>query len=105
MPVLLRSDRKISLLETDHWTELASLPGPILLTRMVFSTDDTQLAVGNEAGLVEIWDLRKIRRELAAIGLDFPLPPLPPETNAPPEKPWRWVLVTNQPPRIVLPAH
>jgi WD40 repeat protein/serine/threonine protein kinase/predicted Zn-dependent protease len=47
-----------------------------------FSSDGTQLAVGNgESPMIHIFDLRAIRRHLAAIALDWDLPPYPPPTT------------------------
>ena len=105
MAALVTDARKVSLRETDHWTELASLPAPTLVVQIRFSTDDSQLAIGNEAGLLEIWDLRQIRGKLAAMGLDFPIPPIPASTTPPCDKPLRWELATNSPPRIIAQAN
>jgi WD40 repeat protein len=52
-----------------------------------FSPDGGRLAAGCLTGRVQIWDLRRIREQLAGFGLDWELPRLEPgATNAPP---WR----------------
>jgi hypothetical protein len=50
---------------------------------LCFSADGTKLAVYSaEAKVLMIWDLRQVRRQLAAIGLDWDAPPLPPRKEA-----------------------
>jgi hypothetical protein len=58
------------------------------VNRMAFSPDGTKLAVcGVAQREVVVWDLRGVRRELAAIGLDWDRPPYPPDTKARPLSP------------------
>jgi hypothetical protein len=51
----------------------------------VLQPDGGRLAVACEGRVVQVWDLRSIRRQLAGMNLDWDLPPLPPyaETNEP----------------------
>jgi WD40 repeat protein len=50
-----------------------------------FSPDGGQLATFrlNETMSIRLWDIRRIRQELAEMGLDWPAPPLPPRPNTP----------------------
>jgi serine/threonine protein kinase/WD40 repeat protein/Flp pilus assembly protein TadD len=51
--------------------------------RGAFSPDGSQVVTtNNETGSIHVWDLRAIRRALAALGLDWDAPPYP-ETEAP----------------------
>lgn len=51
---------------------------------LTFNPDGSQLLVTSGVNrCVHVWDLRELRRELAALGLDWDLPPLPePEANS-----------------------
>jgi hypothetical protein len=42
-----------------------------------FSSDDTFLTVAVDYAGLCVWDMRAIRRRLAALGLDWEQPPLP----------------------------
>jgi tetratricopeptide (TPR) repeat protein len=60
--------------------EVGSQVQPI---RQCFTTDGAELITGNrEEGTIQIWNLRAIRAQLAAMGLDWDLPPYPPPKNA-----------------------
>src|SRR5437773_1735233 len=48
-----------------------------------FTPDGTRLVAPSRDGL-RVWDLRAIRRELAALGLDWDAPPYPPDDPAGP---------------------
>ncbi|TMQ34538.1 MAG: tetratricopeptide repeat protein [Planctomycetota bacterium] len=65
----------------DPWTgrEFAtlSLPHPEMVVRLCFSHDGSQLAVACPSHVVYVWDLRAIREQLAALGLDWDLAPYP----------------------------
>ena len=67
----------VRLLEVGTWKELASLEEGYPLC---FSADGSQLATySDQTKMLMIWDLRRVRRELAAMGLDWESPPLPAE--------------------------
>ncbi len=51
-----------------------------------FSPDGTYLAAGTEAGIVYVWDLRRIRARLRSMGLDWESPPPPAAPRRPPLK-------------------
>ncbi len=72
------------LLEPDGLAQIATLsaPDPRLIPIMEFSPDASMLAVSS-AGTVDLWDLRRLRDELAQMGLDWERPPYPP-SKAPP---------------------
>jgi WD40 repeat protein len=67
------------LLEPDGLNQIATLsaPDPRLIPIMEFSPDASMLAVSS-AGTVDLWDLRRLREELAQMGLDWDQPPYPP---------------------------
>src|SRR5678815_5954455 len=76
------SDHEIRLVVVQTGEELATLPSSRLLTCLAFSPDGDQLATVSEPGYFQLWNLRKLREELAAINLDWPDIPLPPDRNA-----------------------
>jgi WD40 repeat protein len=71
--VLTMSD--VRLLNPQTLEEVATLsaPQPGLLQGLQFSSDGTTL-FSTDSGTVQIWDLKAIRRQLAAIGLDWKTP-------------------------------
>jgi serine/threonine protein kinase/WD40 repeat protein len=70
----------IRLLAVPSLAELATLecPSPLILGSLSFSPDGSQLAATSGARLIELWDLRLVRQQLAAMKLDWDAPPLPP---------------------------
>jgi WD40 repeat protein len=79
----------VRLVGVDDGREYARLDdGSQTRTDVSFSPDGTQLALsGIESKGIRVWDLRALREELAARGLDWDLPPYPPtleEKDAPP---------------------
>jgi WD40 repeat protein len=66
---------------------------PSITGRVAFSRDGTRLAViGLQSHQIHVWDLRRVRAGLAALGLDWDAPPLgsPPPDDAPtPPEPMR----------------
>jgi hypothetical protein len=54
-----------------------SMPTGRLMTHDSFSPNGTQLLMIYESGVAELWDLRLIRQDLAELGLDWEMPPLP----------------------------
>jgi serine/threonine protein kinase/WD40 repeat protein len=54
------------------------IPGRANLTALCLSSDGTRLAAAINRNEVALWDLRRLRHELAALDLDWDIPPLPP---------------------------
>jgi WD40 repeat protein/Flp pilus assembly protein TadD len=72
---------------------LAKLQSPLAnrLTGLVFSPDDSQIAVTHFATReLMVWDLRLLREELSNMGMDWARPPYPPAASAPPPEPARF---------------
>ncbi len=67
------------LAEARDGRQLATLqsPEPENVLALAFSPDCTRLAASKGNSRIEIWDLALIRRELAAMGLDWDAPPYP----------------------------
>jgi len=65
--------RLVQLIDPDTGQELASLSVPSggAVNGLAFSPDGSQLAVAVQWNVINIWDLRSIRRQLADIGLDW----------------------------------
>ncbi len=75
------SQRLVELVDATTGQELATLPAPnqLLISGMCFSPDGSQLAVScYNFHTIQLWDLRLIRQQLAAMHLDWDLPPCPP---------------------------
>jgi WD40 repeat protein len=70
------SPRSIHLYSTATGRPLAVLEAPeeAQFTRLTFSPDGTTLAVLQRDGIVQLWDLREVRGQLAALGLDWEAP-------------------------------
>jgi WD40 repeat protein len=69
LAIILDQLRYIRLLETGSWQELASLEDSYPLC---FSADGSQLATySDETKMIMVWNLRLVRRDLAAMGLDW----------------------------------
>jgi WD40 repeat protein len=68
----------VQLLDGHTLEELATLTPPetYTTTDLAFSPDGALLAqITNHAGVVHVWDLRRIRERLGTMGLDWDLPP------------------------------
>jgi WD40 repeat protein len=65
--------QEIRLLDPSTGREFASLTAPDARTieEMAFSPDGDRLAACTELRSIHLWDLRALRRELAAMGLDW----------------------------------
>ncbi len=75
--VMVQPDGNYRLVELATGQELARLEDPDqLVAPAFFASDGTRLVVAADDGL-RIWDLRRIRRELAKLGLDWDAPPYP----------------------------
>ncbi len=76
------ADREVRMVVVETGDELASLPTGRLLTSLAFSPGGDRLAVVLQPGCFELWNLRQLREELAAMSLDWPALPLPPSPRA-----------------------
>src|SRR5262249_3666527 len=74
------SQRTVRLVETATGRTLADLPAPDpqVIQGLSFGPDDSRLAVATAGRAIQGWALREIRRHLAAMRLDWDLPPPPP---------------------------
>jgi WD40 repeat protein len=71
-----------------HLATLETPAGPASLTGLSLSPDGTRLAAATDYNVVALWDLRRLRQELAALDLDWAMPPYPPaEQGAEPVQP------------------
>ena len=72
---------KVRLHDAATGQVLADLEAPDsrMITALTFNHDGTQLAVGESAGALRLWDLRQIRRRLAELDLDWDQPSFPGE--------------------------
>jgi WD40 repeat protein len=70
---LAHSYREVRLIETASGRELATLAAPVPrpIRWLCFRPDGEQLAVACEKGVLQLWDLRRIRERLAEMGLDW----------------------------------
>jgi eukaryotic-like serine/threonine-protein kinase len=76
--VVSEVDQALRLVETDTGRAVARLESPDLCrtTWATFSPDGSRLVVvTNDGPAVHVWDLRRIRRRLAGMGLDWDAPP------------------------------
>jgi hypothetical protein len=71
--------RNTQLYSTATGQRLAILesPRPATFSRLTFSPDGAALAILQRDGAVQLWALRQIRQQLAAIGLDWQQPSYP----------------------------
>ena len=60
----------------EEWGVL-ELPGLPMINALAFSPSGTQLAVATATPFLQLWDLRLMREQLAALKLDWAAPPLP----------------------------
>ena len=70
----------VKLIDAETLGEIVTLPAPErgVLTRLCFSPDGSRLVAGTRAGLIQVLDLRGLRRQLAEIDLDWKLQPWEP---------------------------
>ena len=75
----------VGLLDVATGRELASLehPDPQMISCLAFNPSGTHLAVATEGHVVQLWDLRRLSRELAVLGLDWDHPPFPSHESKP----------------------
>jgi WD40 repeat protein len=79
--IALDDGGRVRLVDPDSGREVATLDagtGPSAgFVCLAFSPDGTHLAAGRDH-IIHLWDLRRIREQLAALGLDWDAPPYPP---------------------------
>jgi WD40 repeat protein len=75
------TDYEIRLILVETGEELATLPAGHLVTSLAFSPGGERLVVVFEPGYFQLWNLQQLRKELAAMNLDWPGAPLPPDRN------------------------
>ncbi len=65
--------RQARLLSADGTAVLATLDAPLAerITDLCFSWDGSRLAAATDNRVIQIWDLRRLRSELAVLGLDW----------------------------------
>jgi serine/threonine protein kinase/WD40 repeat protein len=70
---LVHDRNRIHLRDAGTLLHLATLeiPGPAILTGLSLSPDGTRLAANTNYNVIALWDLRRLRQELAALGLDW----------------------------------
>jgi WD40 repeat protein len=83
---IARTLTDVQLVDPTTGRALASLqaPEPQQVSWLCFSPDGARLAVATTGDHVRLWDLGLIRRQLAAMGLDWDRPPDPPAALGPP---------------------
>jgi serine/threonine protein kinase/WD40 repeat protein/tetratricopeptide (TPR) repeat protein len=79
--------RLIRLIDAESGRELATLAAPVpeQLRSLCFTPDGSRLLAGTANGVIQLWDVRRIREQLRAIGLDWDPPadrPTPPTSPA-----------------------
>lgn len=81
---ICRSAVEIQLIDLATFAEVARLLAPDAhrIECLRFSPDGGQLAASTQGRVIQLWDLRALRREFAALGLDWDLPPFPPAATA-----------------------
>jgi len=90
------SQRLVQLADAADGRELVSLnaPDPQFISALRFSRDGQTLLVGTTPGLIQVWQLDVLQRELAALNLAWPEPGLapaigdvrPPESGVGPDR-------------------
>ena len=75
-----RDGRAVQLLEARNGRVLADLeaPGAAPISWLRFTPDGASLLALERTRGIQVWDLRRLRAELAALNLDWDAPPLPP---------------------------
>jgi WD40 repeat protein/tetratricopeptide (TPR) repeat protein len=76
---IAQSPRAIRLIDPESGTEMATLAAPAAekLRSLCFSPDGSRLAAGTNSGVIQLWDLRRIREQLRTMGLDWDPPAEP----------------------------
>jgi WD40 repeat protein len=84
-----RSQWLVSLIDPADGKEYARLehPDPQLISALAFSPSGTRLAVATEGHVIQVWDLLRLRQQLAALKLDWEQESFPDASNSPPAVP------------------
>jgi WD40 repeat protein len=88
------SDWKVRLVNFETGEELGQPPAGRLTTSVRFNATSDRLAVANESGYYQLWDLRRVREQLASLHLDWNLPPYPPSPSVAAPRPFRMIVYT-----------
>jgi WD40 repeat protein len=93
------SPRLVKLISAESGREFATLEpaSPRSIAWLCFSPDGSQLAVASDTHRIQLWDLRLIREQLAAMRLDWDLPPYPPASTSRTRKPVRTTALAAAP--------
>jgi WD40 repeat protein len=77
---IVRTSHTVQLVDPTSGREFATLTDPNRhsFTWLSFSPDGSQLAACTHEHVIQLWDLRLLREELADLRLDWDLPPYPP---------------------------
>jgi WD40 repeat protein len=77
------SQQQVQLVDFAHQRELATLSAPDarMISRLCFNHDGTELAASTLNHIVQLWDLRAIRRQLRTMKLDWDMTPYAPATE------------------------
>jgi serine/threonine protein kinase/WD40 repeat protein len=80
MMAISQSRQVVRLVDPDTGQQRATLESPSLqlMSWLTFTPDGSQLAVACATHVIHLWDLGRIREQLAAIELDWDLPTYPP---------------------------
>ena len=99
MLVIRHAPQLAKLMDPATGHEFASLLAPEIdtLTCLTFSPDSGLVAVGTANDRVRVWDLRRIRAQLAEMGLDWESAKLPPPSADPPRSPLTIEVVPQDP--------
>lgn len=78
------SNHRVKLLDPVTAEEVATLssPDPLLISWLCFSRDGSQLAIAAENQVLQVWDVRRLREELAKMGLDWRQAAYPPRQTS-----------------------
>ncbi|HLH55614.1 MAG TPA: serine/threonine-protein kinase [Verrucomicrobiae bacterium] len=73
LAAVARSKDEVTLLDLGSGNELATFAGPggDELVSLCLSFDGTRLAAGTHNGLIQIWDLSRLRTRLSELGVDW----------------------------------
>jgi WD40 repeat protein len=91
------SDWRIRLLNFETGDELASFPAGRMPTSVSFNSAGDRLAVANQSGYVQLWDLRRVREQLASFHLDWEMPAYGLEQPPSSARPLRGIVHTGAP--------